>query len=99
MSVIGWYCKAYEQDRFEAYTNWAEAKSKYEAAHGAISESDILFLHEDLVLTVGAVREENIVLDEITDSWRDFCYAELGFSIPDYMHEAQPAATVASSSE
>ena len=99
MSVIGWYCKAYEQSSFETYSGWAAAKSKYEAAHGPIPDSEVLFLHEDLALTVGAVREENVVVDEITDGWREFCYGELDFSVPEYMRETQPMASVALSSE
>jgi hypothetical protein len=95
MSVIGWYCKAYEQDRLESYPAWAAVKARYEASNGPLAALEVLFVHEDLAVTVGVVREQNVVLGEVTEEWRAFCDGQLRFSVPDYMR-ATPASSSSS---
>lgn len=85
MSVIGWYCKAYEANRFQAFSGWAEVQKKCEESTPPIGEDGVLFLHEDFAVTAGPVREENIIFDNVTDTWREFCAQTLQFRVPEYM--------------
>jgi hypothetical protein len=91
MSVVGWYCKAYEVEAFRAYPGWADVLAAHESKNGPIEEDAVLFLHQDLAVTTGAIREEGVIAEQVTDEWRTFCAETLAFSIPEYMQEVEAA--------
>ena len=89
MSTMGNYCKAYPIHRFSAFPQWGEkAKFKHGEAASEIDDTsnnkDYLFLQESLVVTSGIFIDEDIVFDQVTPEWEEFCKNELGFEIPDF---------------
>jgi hypothetical protein len=41
-------------------------------------------LQENYVVTDGIFKDENIIFDDVTDEWKEFCTKELEFEIPEY---------------
>lgn len=89
------YCKAYHMAdlrRFPAWSenriNWKDGKNNGESADGkseagGFSDSDVVFLHQDYTVTYSMWRNENVVFDQVSPEWEDFCTRELQFKIPD----------------
>jgi hypothetical protein len=46
------------------------------------SEDDYLFLQENFTVTKGIFLDEDIVFDNITSEWEDFCKNTLNFEVP-----------------
>jgi hypothetical protein len=89
MATMGNYCKAYPINRFSVFPQWGEkAKLNPVEAHSEIDDTsninDYLFLQESLIVTSGVFLDEDIVFDQVTPEWEEFCKNELGFEIPDF---------------
>jgi len=41
------------------------------------------FLHDNFVVTMGIYQDENVVFDEVTAEWKEYCQASLKFVIPE----------------
>ncbi len=50
----------------------------------ALAERDILYLHDNYVVTDGIFKDENVVFDEVNEDWKAFCTKDLEFKIPAY---------------
>jgi len=86
MAIMSRYCKAYPIDRLEAYTHWSKfakqpAKNQ-EPQEPATATSGCLFVHEDLTVTAGVFKDEDIVFDSISPEWTEFCKSDLEFRVP-----------------
>jgi hypothetical protein len=96
MAEMGKYCKAYYVERFRAYKGWKEDVSDLrtvtkevdgkdvEIEKTSLAERDILYLHDNYVVTDGIFKDENVVFDAVDDAWKEFCTKELEFQIPVY---------------
>jgi hypothetical protein len=100
MSKMGKYCKAYPIGRFREYGNWRENSENLRKdraqnsgaggeAPGQLTEDDFLYLQENYVVTDGIFIDENIIFDNITPEWINFCVETLKFEAPVYDNEAQ----------
>lgn len=87
MAKMGRYCKAYLVSDFKKFPGWkpnlenlrpADAE---ESARRELGEDEVLFLHEDLAVTDGHWRDQNIVFESSTEAWRAFCSDELAFAV------------------
>lgn len=106
MATMGKYCKAYPIKRLREFSQWTERsentrKEKQEIegteveVNRQLTEDDFLYLQENYVVTDGIFKDENIIFDQVTPEWKDFCQTVLGFEIPDYASEpveSKPAA-------
>ncbi|NMG11729.1 hypothetical protein DP117_34725, partial [Brasilonema sp. UFV-L1] len=45
---------------------------------------DFLYLQENYVVTDGIFKDENIIFDNVTPEWKEFCDKTLAFEIPVY---------------
>jgi hypothetical protein len=105
------YCKAYLVKDLRAYPEWKEdvaalIRETEEVGHETreiprdkLDDDDILYLHDDYVVTDGIIREEHLVFAEVTDDWKRFCHDQLAFEVPEYEPieiQPGPAATDAS---
>lgn len=88
MSKMGRYCKAYPIDRLQAFDGWPPNTQP--------AENDYLFVQEDLTVTKGIFLEEDVVFDQVTPEWGDFCKNTLGFEIPADVADAGEKAAGAS---
>jgi hypothetical protein len=95
MAEMGKYCKAYLAKQFREYPNWTEnaanvRKEKKEVngkeveVDRQLDDDSILYLQENYIVTDGIFKDENIIFDNVTDEWKDYCHNTLAFEIPVY---------------
>jgi len=93
MATMGKYCKAYPIIKFREYSAWtekAENARKKEIDGEKIDEPrDLtddthLYLQENYVVTDGIFKDENIIFDDVTPEWIEYCDNVLEFEIPVY---------------
>jgi hypothetical protein len=93
MAKMGRYCKAYPVERFREFSGWTEntqnmrkekqaGEGKEAEATAQPAERDYFFLQENFVVTDGIFLDENIIFDNVTPEWIDFCKNSLGFEVP-----------------
>ncbi|HIK05168.1 MAG TPA: hypothetical protein IGS40_10705 [Trichormus sp. M33_DOE_039] len=80
MPKIGTYCKAYLVEQLRQYPNWQESTNN----HQELTEESVVYLQETYVVTRGIYLDENIVFNDITPEWQEFCQQILKFTIPIY---------------
>jgi hypothetical protein len=86
MKKMGRYCKAYEVRRLAEFPGWAEkARGKAASEDG---ERAFYFLQEDFTVTDGIFLGENVVFDDVTPEWVEFCKGTLDLRVPEH-EEAQ----------
>ncbi|PYS87925.1 MAG: hypothetical protein DMF64_21850 [Acidobacteria bacterium] len=87
MTHIGKYCKAYEVARLAGFPGWPDKLRLLppEAAASPGAEpapNDYLYLQENFTVTAGIFLGEDVVFDEVTTAWIDFCRTTLKFEVP-----------------
>jgi len=90
---MGTYCKAYPLSSLRGFEGWIEKfnnarKDKNSGAQGEVPRTlqttDFLYLHENYVVTDGVFIDQNIIFDEVTPRWIEFCGSTLRFEVPAY---------------
>ncbi|MGH8487437.1 MAG: hypothetical protein ACREXS_00815 [Gammaproteobacteria bacterium] len=95
MATMGKYCKAYPIEKFRTYKGWTEkaesARKETREVGGKeveverqLTDKDHLYLQENYVVTDGVFLDENIIFDDVTSAWKDFCTHTLKFEVPVY---------------
>lgn len=95
MATMGKYCKAYSLKKLLKFSKWTEhienARKEMKEVDGKevevdreLTDDDFLYLQENYVVTDGIFMDENIIFDNVTPEWKDFCKTTLGFEIPVY---------------
>jgi hypothetical protein len=112
MAEMGSYCKAYLAKDLRQFPGWTENKAnvrkekkevdgKEIEVDRELDDESILYIQENYVVTDGIFKDENIIFDNVTDEWKQFCHETLQFEIPVYepieiptaeATETQPAA-------
>lgn len=100
------YCAAYHLGELRRYSGWTENKlaagnEGKEAADDqsseaqGLSDGDVVFLHQDYTVTKSMWAGEEVIFDNVTEQWKDFCNSELRFAVPDSLDliPKQAAAT------
>jgi len=72
------YCKAYRVADLSRFPQWLVLTG--ESAPGS---DEIVFLHQNYVVTRSIWHEKETVLRNVTSEWRTFCEQDLGFRVPD----------------
>lgn len=105
---MGKYCKAYLAKDLREYPGWSEnkenARKEKQKVDGKevdvtreLDDNSILYLQENYVVTDGVAKDMNIIFDNVTDEWKEFCHGKLAFEIPVY--EPIKVSTTSSSDE
>jgi len=92
---MGKYCKAYPITQFREYQGWREkaenVRKEKQIVDGQevekdrqLTDQDYLYLQENYAVTDGIFLDENIIFDDVTPEWIDFCKHALKFEIPVY---------------
>jgi hypothetical protein len=98
--TMGIYCKAYQLSELRRYPKWSEnaaAARQLPSADGsgnaprALSDSDIVYVQENHVVTDGIFKNQNVLFDAVDAQWVAFCEQQLGFAIPDDVIRASQA--------
>lgn len=103
MAIMGKYCKAYLLKNLRQFSQWNErienVRKEDKNVDGNVVEieklltdNDIVYLQENYVVTDCIFKDENIIFDNITPEWKEFCTKTLKFEIPVY----EPVGMVAS---
>ncbi|MFE4108014.1 hypothetical protein [Almyronema epifaneia] len=89
---MGRYCKAYPVEKFRQFSHWREQtenirlqpsdKDENTSAKRSLTADSFLYLQENYVVTDGIFKDENIIFDEVTPAWKEFCHTVLEFEIP-----------------
>ena len=92
MSNMGKYCKAYPITRLREFSGWQENSQNARKENDAprqLTDADFLYLQENFAVTDGIFIDENVIFDNVTPEWIDFCKAVLKFEVPDYAKATQ----------
>ncbi len=84
------YCRAYRVKDLRQFPAWHEAQppkagNADDAAAGdeARSADDVVFLHQDYTVTRSMWRNEEVIFDDCSAEWKEYCAGVLGFTVPD----------------
>lgn len=88
------YCKAYYLRDFRQFPNWVESKIDWKDEKPQSSENgkgtaqplsteEIAFLHQDYTVTQSMWHGENVIFNQVTTEWKEFCASALKFKAPD----------------
>jgi hypothetical protein len=88
-SSAGKYCKAYPITRLEKFDRWQEkAKLPQHSANEAPEEQKLpsqkgfLYLHDNYTVTDGVHIGKDVIFDDVSDEWIEFCKNNLLFEVP-----------------
>jgi hypothetical protein len=97
------YCTAYHLGELRRYPAWTENKLEPKKGNNGtgedkpdenqgLADDEVVFLHQDYKVTKSIWADEDVIFDNVTEQWKDFCNTELKFVIPDSLDLiAQPA--------
>ena len=81
------YCRAYQQSELEQFPSWHEQKVKgiaeAEGRTGVESDDAMLYLHQNFRVTASMWENEDVVFDEVSPEWKNFCRNVLKFKALD----------------
>jgi hypothetical protein len=88
------YCKAYYLGELRKFGDWSESringKEESSAPGGPgnpgtapLADEEVVYLHQDFTVTQSMWHDENVIFNQITPEWREFCERELRFAIPE----------------
>lgn len=84
------YARAYLLGDLRKFSGWREEKINRKSAAAdengnsqPLSDSDVVFLHQDFTVTELIWPGENVVFNQTTPEWQEFCVQELQFKVPD----------------
>lgn len=100
MAKMGKYCKAYSIKKLREFSGWSEnnqnVRKRKETVDGKevevqrpLTDDDFLYIQENYVVTDGIFIDENIIFDNVTPEWKEFCTDTLKFEIPVYETKAK----------
>jgi hypothetical protein len=101
MASMGRYCKAYSLKKLREFAGWTEqadnARKEKQRVDGkevetrrTLTDDDYVYVQENYVVTDGIFKDENVIFDNVTPAWIEYCQQTLKFEIPVY-EPAQPA--------
>ena len=90
------YCKAYYLCDLRKFANWTENRINWKITRedisgdkdqnneeGEFKDEDVVFIHEDYTVTKLMWHNENVIFNQVTPEWRDFCTNVIRFEVPD----------------
>lgn len=72
------YCKAYRVADLSRFPEWSAMTH-----HAALAPEEIVFVHQNHVVTRSIWHDKDVLLQSVTPEWRVFCDDDLGFKVPD----------------
>lgn len=85
------YAKAYMLRDLRKFSGWREEKINWKETISAdengnsreLIDSDVVFLHQDFTVAQLIWPGENVIFNQVTPEWLEFCEQELQFKVPD----------------
>ena len=87
MATMGRFCKAYPVQRLREFAGWKENTQNLRKERSGKADKEIitqkeltgndhLYLQENFTVTDSISLDENIIFDEVTPEWIDFCQSQ-----------------------
>ena len=73
------YAKGYLLGDLRKFSGWHEAKIN----SSELPDDEVVFLHQNFTVTQLIWPGENVIFNQDTSEWRDFCSQQLQFQVPD----------------
>jgi len=85
------YCKAHYLKDLRTYPGWHESRINWEGkkengnglADENFTDEKVVFIHQDLTVTESVWHNENVVFNNVSSEWEEFCANSLKFKVPD----------------
>lgn len=87
------YFASYHLGELRRYPAWAENRpdgrdgnpgaTNGQPHDGALPDEEVVFLHQDYIVTKSIWRDEDVIFNDVTEQWKDYCRNELQFAVPD----------------
>lgn len=80
------YCKVYQVSALRQFPDWKETNAAEKTGNGSAEEfadDDVVFLHQDYTVTRSMWRNEDVIFDQVSPEWKEFCTNVLEFKVPD----------------
>src|SRR5215204_7572950 len=92
MAILGKYCKAYPLHQLRQFSCWSEkaqdARIIRRDVDGEIVEEarkltddDYVYVQRNFTVTDGIFIDENIIFNDVTPEWIEFCRTALGMEV------------------
>jgi len=78
MKNMGMYCKAYTLSQLRQFPGWIESPQSPETKQ-ASADDDLVYVQENYVVTQDIFIDENVVFNNVTPEWQEFCRGVLKF--------------------
>ena len=85
------YCKAYHLKGLRQFPGWAESRINWKEkkdqkenidADAEFTDDKVVFIHQDFMVTESMWHNENVIFNDTSERWREFCSSMLGFKVP-----------------
>jgi ankyrin repeat protein len=99
------YCMAIHLKDLRQFPGWkennitADINGNASGCSQALTDSSIVYLHENFVVTKAIWQEENVIFNGVTQEWKHFCTTALKFRVPDDLELIAPAITKSSAAD
>lgn len=86
------YCKAYHLKNLRAFPGWSESRINWketaddknsENGSKTFSDDDVVFIHQDCTVTQSMWHNEDVIFNQESPEWKQFCADTLNFKVPD----------------
>jgi hypothetical protein len=92
MTILGKYCKAYPLRQLRQFPGWSEkaqdARIIRREVNGetveearTLTDADYVYVQRNFTVTDGIFIDENIIFNNVTPEWIEFCRRVLGLSV------------------
>jgi len=89
MTILGKFCKAYPLHLLRQFSGWKEESENARKIRKEINgesveeprelgDADYVYLQRNFIVTDGIFIDENIIFDDVTPEWIEFCHEVLG---------------------
>jgi len=103
MPKMGSYCRAYRISTLRQFPGWTEKAENARKekrvldgveveVHRELTDDGFLYVQEDFSVTDDIYLDQNVIYDQITPEWKEFCREVLKFEVPSYGTEAPTLA-------
>lgn len=80
----------------EEKINWKQPAAEENGNSASLTDTDVVFLHQDFTVTELIWPGENVIFNKDTPEWREFCTNELQFKVPDDFDLVSAASSASS---